>query len=135
MRIAFDAKRAYQNTTGLGSYSRAVIQGLAYYYPEHEYYLMAPKQTPLFIQEASNIHTVTPKGIAKNFKSLWRSNWVKNDLKDLGIDIYHGLSHEIPLGMQHTSIKSVVTIHDLIFERYPNQYKAMDRTIYRKKFS
>src|SRR5690606_35064053 len=89
----------------------------------------------LFGLQAANMHVITPKGIAKNFKTLWRSNWVKNDLKELNIDIYHGLSHEIPVGIQHTAVKSVVTIHDLIFERYPHQYKTMDRLIYRKKFS
>lgn len=135
MRIAFDAKRAFQNTTGLGSYSRGLITGLAAQYPRHDYYLVAPKQTSLFTSQAPNIHTITPRGIGRNFKSLWRSNWVKSDLKELGIDIYHGLSHEIPVGIQHTGIKSVVTIHDLIFERYPHQYKAMDRMIYRRKFS
>ncbi len=31
-------------------------------------------------------------------------------------------------------ISTVVSMHDLIFERYPQQYKAMDVAIYRKKF-
>ncbi len=66
--------------------------------------------------------------------SAWRSSWVKKDLKRLKIDLYHGLSHEIPVGIQKTGIKSVVTIHDLIHERYPEQYSYADVTIYRKKF-
>ena len=37
MKIAFDAKRAYQNGTGLGHYSRTLISSLAQYFPEHEY--------------------------------------------------------------------------------------------------
>ncbi len=67
-------------------------------------------------------------------KSLWRTNWVKKDLVNNHIDIYHGLSHEIPLHINKTGIRSVVTIHDLIFERYPGQYSAIDRSIYRNKF-
>ena len=43
----------------------------------------------------------------------------KKDLLDHKIDIYHGLTHELPLGIEKTSIKTVVTIHDLIFMRYP----------------
>lgn len=50
------------------------------------------------------------------------------------IDLYHGLSHEIPLGIQKNGIKSVVTIHDLIHERFPEQYNAVDVKIYGKKF-
>ncbi len=135
MRIAFDAKRAYQNNTGLGNYSRSLISSLAALYPQHEYYLMAPKQTEMYGDEHSNMHTVTPSGIFKVLSSLWRSNYVTGDLKKLDIDVYHGLSNEIPAGIQNTGIKSVVSIHDLIFERYPKQYKAVDNAIYRKKFS
>jgi glycosyltransferase involved in cell wall biosynthesis len=51
-----------------------------------------------------------------------------------GLDVYHGLSHELPLGIQKTAIKSVVTIHDLIFKIYPKTYKAFDRMIYDHKF-
>lgn len=133
MRIAFDAKRAYQNTTGLGHYSRTLLSSLITSFPQHEYYLMAPKKTGLF-QPGGNAQVITPTGIGKTFRSLWRSNWVKKDLQRLGIDIYHGLSHEIPVGIDQTGIRSVVTMHDLIFERYPDQYNAVDVTIYRKKF-
>lgn len=135
MRIAFDAKRAYQNNTGLGNYSRSLISSLAALYPQHEYYLMAPKKTEMYGDEHSNMHTVTPSGIFKPLSSLWRSNYVTGDLKKLNIDVYHGLSNEIPAGIQNTNIKSIVSIHDLIFERYPKQYKAIDNAIYRKKFS
>lgn len=136
MRIAFDAKRAYQNNTGLGNYSRSLISSLAEAYSENEYYLMAPQQTTMFeTAPYNNVYTITPSGIFKTLSSLWRSNYVTRDLKKLSIDIYHGLSNEIPAGIQRTGIKSVVTIHDLIFERYPKQYKPVDNAIYRKKFS
>jgi len=135
MRIAFDAKRAFLNTTGLGNYSRVLIDRLTAGFAQHEYYLMTPSANGVYTPPSSaNTHIVTPKGIAKTFPSLWRSNWIKKDLKQLGVQLYHGLSHEIPLGIQHTGIKSVVTIHDLIFEYYPGQYKAADVQIYRKKF-
>ena len=136
MKIGFDAKRAYQNSTGLGHYSRTLITSLANYYPEHEYYLFAPKLTPAFNTSSfTNIHPVAPHNFPGSaFESLWRSNWVKKDLLKNKIDIYHGLSHEIPVNIFKTGIKSVVTIHDLIFERYPRQYNPVDIFIYRKKF-
>ena len=136
MNIGFDAKRAYHNGTGLGNYSRTLINSLSEYFPEHEYYLFNPKSSSKFqIPEKKNIHEVLPQGFAsKLFPSVWRSSWIKNDLKKNHIDLYHGLSHEIPSGIQNTSIKSVVTIHDLIHERYPEQYKSIDVKIYRKKF-
>ena len=136
MNIAFDAKRAYSNSTGLGHYSRTLISSLALYYPEHEYFLCAPKISKRFDTSAfQNVHAVTPQQFPSTvLKSLWRSSLVKKDLKQLNINLYHGLSHEIPVGIEKTGIKSVVTIHDLIFERYPKQYNAIDVQIYRRKF-
>jgi len=51
------------------------------------------------------------------------------------IDIFHGLSHELPLGIDKTNIKTIVTIHDLIFLRYPHFFNAIDNKIYFQKFS
>ncbi len=70
----------------------------------------------------------------KLFSSAWRSSWVKKDLQKCKIDLYHGLSHEIPVGINKTGIRSVVTIHDLVHERHPEQYNAIDVRIYSKKF-
>jgi glycosyltransferase involved in cell wall biosynthesis len=136
MKIAFDAKRAYQNATGLGHYSRSLISSLASFYPENDYFLCAPKLTDRYnIGAFPNVSNIVPTSfISKRFKSMWRSNLVKQDLKKVGIDLYHGLSHEIPVGIQETGIRSVVTIHDLIFERNPEQYNKVDVQIYRQKF-
>lgn len=135
MRIAFDAKRAFQNHTGLGHYSRTLLSSLMSMYPEHEYYLMAPKVTDTFsVDQYPNAHIVSPTGMMKNFRSVWRSDLVKKDLKRLDIELYHGLSHELPIGIHQTNIRAVVTIHDLIFERYPAQFGEINTNIYRRKF-
>lgn len=137
MNIGFDAKRAFQNSTGLGNYSRTLIASLARFFPENAYYLFAPKITGLFdLSQSGNIHTITPNSFPSSIlKSAWRSKWVTTDLKKNNINIYHGLSHEVPLGIEQTGIPSVVTMHDLIFERYPEQFKKTDRIIYREKFT
>jgi glycosyltransferase involved in cell wall biosynthesis len=135
MNIGFDAKRAYHNQTGLGHYSRTLIHSLAARYPEHEYYLFNPTLSSLFSFSEKNVHEVRPSSfIHKLFPSAWRSSWVKKDLRKLKIDLYHGLSHEVPVDIDHTRTKSVVTIHDLIHERYPEQYSTIDVRIYKNKF-
>ena len=135
MRIAFDAKRAYHNNTGLGNYSRTLIRDLAKYYPTNDYFLLNPKKSKSHAFDQRNIHEILPQAfLSKTFSSVWRSKWAVDDLKTLNIDLYHGLSHEIPINIQDTSIKSIVTIHDLIFERFPDQYNPIDVRIYRKKF-
>ncbi len=136
MNIGFDAKRVYQNTTGLGHYSRTLVTSLAKYFSKNEYYLFAPKITDTFnAANFKNIHAIVPSRFPSTaLKAAWRSNWVKKDLLQHKIDVYHGLSHEIPFGIGKTNIKSVVTIHDLIFERYPKQFNKIDVQIYRRKF-
>ena len=87
-----------------------------------------------FIYERENCHTRVPFSFIGNlFKKYWRSKNIVKDLIQDEIDIYHGLSHELPLGIEKTKIKSVVSIHDLIFIRYPHLFTIIDRKIYHKK--
>jgi glycosyltransferase involved in cell wall biosynthesis len=55
------------------------------------------------------------------------------ELKADRIRLYHGLSNELPLGIERSGVASVVTIHDLIFERFPELYPPIDRRIYAAK--
>lgn len=133
MNIGFDAKRAFQNRTGLGNYSRTLIRSLGEYYPQNNYFLFAPKEKPLF-QPSSGMQTILPQRAHHRWlKSVWRSRWVIQDLIDKEIDLYHGLSAELPFGISNSGVQSVVTMHDLIFERYPEQYNPIDVYTYRKK--
>lgn len=135
MRIAFDAKRAYHNNTGLGNYSRTLVLDLARFFPDNEYFMFNPKPSNQYSLEGKNIHEVLPKGFfSRKLSSLWRSKWMTKDLIDLDIELFHGLSHEIPVNIHQTSVKSVVTIHDLIFEHYPEQYNPLDVKLYQRKF-
>lgn len=135
MNIGFDAKRAFHNNTGLGHYSRTLIRLLAYYYPEHEYFLFNPKKSSRYNLKGNNLHEIVPTRFPDTLmRAVWRSSWIKKDLIKTKIDVYHGLSHEIPFGIKKTGIKTVVTIHDLIPERYPGQYNPIDVKIYRRKF-
>lgn len=135
MNIGFDAKRYFHNPTGLGNYSRTLVNGLAQLYPQHRYLLFNPKPSRLFsIPPQLPVGEVRPKGwINKKLPALWRSKNVSKDLVARNIQLYHGLSHEIPIGIHNTNVRSVVTIHDLIFERYPAQYGAFDVRMHRKK--
>ena len=138
MRIGFDAKRAYQNFTGLGNYSRDLIENLIEFYPSNEYRLFAPKENKNprlnYLSTHKSVSSIFPETpLNKTFKGLWRSiNMEKSIIKN-EIDVYHGLSNEIPRIKSH-NIPYVVTIHDLIFKRYPRNYRNIDRKIYNAKF-
>ena len=139
MRIGFDAKRAFLNNTGLGNYSRDAIRVLSNFYTDNKYFLYTPKEKENsrldFLDDRTNTFVRTPQSLLnKTLKSYWRSKSIVRDLFTNKIDIYHGLSHELPLGIEKTNIKTVVTIHDLIFIRYPHLFRTIDRKIYYKKF-
>ncbi len=135
--VAYDAKRAVCNMTGLGNYSRLVIGTMAAMYPAHIYKLMTPRikenprLDPILMRE--NVELVAPESfIGRHLPALWRSLDMAADLGRMGVDLYHGLSNEIPLGPMPCA--SVVTIHDLIWRRVPSDYAAVDRLLYDFKY-
>jgi glycosyltransferase involved in cell wall biosynthesis len=138
MKIGFDAKRAFNNSTGLGNYARLLIKSLIQNFPEHTYYLFTPKIDEKFKDEFidyKQVEIIKPEGfLNKKFPAAWRSFSVGDIVNNLGLDIFHGLSNELPTGINQQKIKCVVTIHDLIFLRYPNYYNNIDAYIYKKKF-
>jgi glycosyltransferase involved in cell wall biosynthesis len=135
MRLGFDAKRAFHNATGLGNYSRDVLRILQARFPEHEYLAYTPRPGRLAPAEGPRLRAVGPRGaLGRALPALWRQAGIVRDLADDGVALYHGLSNELPAGIERTTIAPVVTIHDLIFERHPELYPAIDRRIYRLKF-
>ena len=139
MKIAFDAKRITHNATGLGNYSRYIVNILSSVYPKNKYLLFTPstgnKSLMGRISNSKSIIFHYPLGVIQRcFKSLWRSYFVTSDLLKNKVDLYHGLSNEIPMNLKENGIKSIVTIHDLIFLRFPTYYNYIDRLIYTYKF-
>ena len=134
MRIGFDAKRAFNNYSGLGNYSRYVISNICRFYPENECYLYTPK---IVDEELFNVPQGAlvnqPGGFWRKGGSLWRTFKLTHRLDKDAIDLYHGLSNELPYGIQKSRIKSVITIHDLIFMEHPELYQTINRNIYEKK--
>lgn len=136
MKIGFDAKRLYNNFTGLGNYSRTTIDILTEYVPQHQYFLYTPKVTKnevtLPYLQSAKCRTCLPEGTMKG--SLWRSYGIASDLQRDEIDLFHGLSNEIPTGLAKRGIPSVVTIHDVAFHTFKDMYRWHDRMIYHQKW-
>ena len=134
--IGFDAKRIVRNGTGLGSYGRTLVNDLAQR-PDLELRLYAPDQgrddLRSQIIERPNVNFCYPHG-GRLSNSWWRMKGVVTDLQRDGVQLYHGLSGELPIGISKSGIRSVVTIHDLIFLRHPEFYNWVDTKIYAWKF-
>lgn len=139
MKIGFDGKRAIRNMTGLGNYSRLVIESLAETYPDLDLTLFSPVDgdSPRLdkIHTLPNISLRLPqKGEAPLGSGMWRTCGISKLLAGEKIEIYHGLSNELPLGIEKSGIPSVVTMHDVIYRIMPECYKPIDRLIYDFKY-
>ena len=135
MHIGFDAKRVFFNGSGLGNYSRSSVENLCRYFTENRYTLFSPKRgNPQNFDVELCPDIVYPKGIMSVAPSIWRSYAMSGSIKSQGLDIFHGLSNELPSDIQRAGVRSVVTLHDLIFIRYPELYKPLDRALYVKKY-
>ncbi|MEG1649209.1 MAG: glycosyltransferase family 1 protein [Rikenellaceae bacterium] len=136
IKIGFDAKRIFRNLSGLGNYSRSTVELLAKYHPENEYSLFtAFDENKVEFAIPKGFKVVNPTGIiADVVPSVWRSCNMAHDIRRSRIDIFHGLSNELPFDIRVGGAKSVVTMHDLIFLRYPNLYGKLDRMLYEFKY-
>lgn len=135
MNVGFDAKRVFHNATGLGNYSRDVLRILHRLRPEHAYFAYTPRPGKLPFDLAGGRFEVRgPRSaLGRLVPSLWRTRGIVADLRRDRIDLFHGLSNELPAGIASSGIASVVTVHDLIFERFPELYSPIDRRIYAAK--
>ncbi len=136
MRIGYDAKRAFYNYSGLGNYSRSALLLLQKYFSENDYYLYTPSlKDSISFADDKGFYIRKPQGIPYNyFSSYWRSVRMSPDIRSDKLDIFHGLSNELPTDIQKSGAKSVVTIHDLIFLRFPQFFSKIDNQIYLRKF-
>lgn len=138
LTVGFDAKRIVRNGTGLGSYGRTLVNDLIRRGEEDvSLRLYAPDEgrDELRSQIIEGAHFCYPQGNPSGLrKALWRTHGIVQDLCRDGVQVFHGLSGELPIGLRKAGIKSVVTIHDLIFLRHPEYYHWIDAKIYEWKF-
>ena len=107
MNIGYEAKRVFHNKTGLGNYSRDLVRILTTYYHENHYFLYNPKKNKetLFSTNSSVVFEKLPTtAFYKKYYNLWRQKGIINDLEADKINIFHGLSGEIPSGLKKEKI-------------------------------
>jgi glycosyltransferase involved in cell wall biosynthesis len=141
MKIGFDAKRFFFNHSGLGNYSRMLIESLFKYFPENEYVLYsdrldtldhahpeAVRILKLYVDnrsDGSDLYTLVMVDAPK----WWRTWGMGKRAAQDGVEVFHGLSNELPWDLP-ASVAGVCTIHDVIFKEFPSYYPWIDRLIY-----
>src|SRR5687767_13212562 len=134
MNIGFEAKRFFTNNTGLGNYSRFIVRALSSYYPENDYYLYTPRDPfhndAVHILDRPNVKVVKPSSWYNYVRatSIWRTWGISREPTIERLQAFHGLSQELPVNLPE-KVKKIVTVHDLIFYRYPHFYNPIDVAI------
>ncbi len=129
MKIGYDAKRLFHNKTGLGVYSRLLVRGLADLNDSNDYFLFVQKpERSKYFSAFKDLTIISSKKIA------WRTFGMAKEIANQACDLFHGLSHELPLGIRKTKVPTVVTMHDVIFKKDPSLYPFIDRNIYDLKW-
>ena len=132
MTIGFDAKRIYNNSTGLGSYGRNLLHYLIKWFPQYNYKLFVHndyyRPSP-YKYTAFKDKTIVSDHFLPN---LWRSTEIIKDIAQNQVDIFHGISNELPFSLPR-KVKSIVTIHDIIFQKFPDYFPLLDRQVYKYK--
>lgn len=133
MVIGFDAKRVFHNPTGLGNYGRSLIQDLSKHQSDHSLHLYTPPNPKSdYLNFFSGRNNLEIHNGPSRLTAYWRTRGVVKEAIQHGVQLFHGLSNELPYGIEK-HMKSVVTIHDLIFKSFPNWYPIIDRKIYNLK--
>jgi len=140
MNIGIDAKRIFFNNSGLGNYGRRFYLALSKNLPGDSFYLYTPRPVPAnnpYLKRIIGLNTIVT-GPERPFHkilggALWRSLLIKSKLEVNAIDLYYGISNEIPFNIKKPGMTVAVIIHDLIFLRYPELYPSIDVLFYKKK--
>lgn len=97
----------------------------------NEYWLYAPvhrenQQLSSMVAESRGTVSVHYPSywLWRGMTSLWRVGGIRRTLKRDNIRLFHGLSNELPLTIHRVrEVKSVVTVHDLIFLRLSHCFR------------
>lgn len=136
--IGFDAKRIVCNGTGLGNYGRNLVNALTSTDGCPSLVLYAPDEGRVDLRSQLNpsphIRFAYSGHSLRILQDWWRHTGIIADMQRDGIGLYHGLTGELPNGIRKTGIRTLLTIHDLIFMRHPEYYNRIDVQIYKHKF-
>ncbi|MCW5881663.1 MAG: glycosyltransferase family 4 protein [Anaerolineae bacterium] len=114
MRIGIDARMVYYTGAGIGQYIRRLVTGLAKVVTDDEIILLQSRKD----------EPVPVEGAPFSWRPLWtpgHNRWERwslpLELMPLGLEVLHSPDHIPP--MRHVC-RSVVTVHDLAFLRFPH---------------
>ena len=140
LRVAFESKRLLSSLTGFGTYSRTLLYDLLEYFPNNQYLLVAhdskqelnrkKEYRATEIQRVISRADVRIEYPSRLSKLPWKLVGARLALKKYNVNVYHGLAHQIPRSVRLRKIPKIVSIHDVIYRRYPELCPGEDLAKY-----
>jgi len=133
MRIGYDAKRLFHNDTGLGHYSRTLIQSLQK--EDTHFKACLFDSSPVDNMLTAPFFNPQKFQIVRTGKPSWyyRSINLNKYIIRHDIQLFHGLSNELPVNSLPSGIPRIVTVHDVLFKSFEEDFPWHDRWIYELK--
>ncbi|MFN8578291.1 MAG: glycosyltransferase family 1 protein [Candidatus Sericytochromatia bacterium] len=123
MKIAIDARSLTKNLTGIASFLLNAINELITQNPNWEFYLLVPRPLNIDIEKklikTNNVHIVLKKTLLSKIGSFWYIFQCSSFLKGIKPDIFWSPATLLPFNLPK-NIKSLVTVHDVVFKDYKN---------------
>jgi glycosyltransferase involved in cell wall biosynthesis len=135
MKIGFKASRLKKKYNFNSSYDSNVIRGLCQYFPQNQYLYYSSRPNAIEItQQCPALQLAQPSASASRLKLSRLSNLysVPASIKNFRPEVVHSLESEVLLRKPGRS-KWVVTVHDLLFLRYPHLYNLLDVSVNKQK--
>lgn len=111
-RVILDARAWRKRPSGIGTYTRALVERLPVALPRVEFLVLRHPQGPMPMSNAPNVSVSTMPGAAHGPATLLLRPWMRTRANDL----YHALFPVIPLGLP---VPVVITVHDLMWFHSP----------------
>ena len=127
MRIAVDARPLAVPLTGIGRYTRALLENMV---PRgHEWFLYSDR--PLQVKAPAGAQLRLGDAPGGSLRSLWWSQWqFRRWAAQDGADLFWSPRHHLPL-LPGGGLAQVVTIHDMVWKQFPETMLARNRLLER----
>lgn len=121
MRIGVDACCFANYQSGIGRYTYQLCKQLASQNHELICYLPSTHHSSFLKLKSVNYREGSFEGLVK--KILWQKRVLSSQILQDNLDVFWGPSHRLPQTISN-KIPSVITIHDLIWEKHPETMQA-----------
>ncbi len=127
LRIAVDARPLAHPQTGIGRYTESLLKRLVE--SGHQWFLYSDRALALRFPVDDHVqlrqgHSRPGSPLSLVFTQMVFPRWARGDCVDLFWSPRHHLPLRLPPGM-----RSVVTVHDLVWKRYPETMRPLNRML------